>query len=72
MKVLLRRDVLSGALRQAIFRIGERNVRSNYGDQVVQMCLRALGAHAETISEIMRLERPDVRSLGPRIVQIIE
>jgi AcrR family transcriptional regulator len=53
-------DVISGAVRQAMFRIGEGNVRRNYGDTVVQMCLQALGASPETTAEILSLSLPDI------------
>lgn len=53
-------DVVSGAVRQAMFRAGEGNVRRNYGDAVVRMCLQALGVKADRMSEIMDFELPDL------------
>ena len=53
-------DVVYGAIRQAMFRIGEGNVRRNYGDAIVQLCLQALGASAVTTSEIMNFAIPDI------------
>jgi AcrR family transcriptional regulator len=55
-------DVISGAIRQAMFRIGEGSVRRNYGDAVVQLCLQALGVSAKTTAEIMAFELPEVPS----------
>ena len=53
-------DVVSGAIRQAMFRIGEGSVRRNYGDAVVQMCLQALGVSAKTTLEIMTFKLPQI------------
>lgn len=53
-------DLISGSVRRAMFRIGEGNVRRNYGDAVVQMCLQALGASSETTAEILSLSLPDI------------
>jgi AcrR family transcriptional regulator len=58
-------DVISGAIRQAMFRIGEGSVRRNYGDAVVQMCLQALGVSAKTTLEIMTFELPEVPARVP-------
>jgi AcrR family transcriptional regulator len=59
-------DVLSGALRQAMFKIGAGGVRRHYGSGVAQMCLRALGARDETIADIMSIPLPDVPSWGKK------
>lgn len=53
-------DVIRGAMRQAMFRIGGGDTRSTYGDAVVQMCLQALGLKSESSKKIMALELPDV------------
>jgi len=52
-------DVIYGAIRQAMFKIGEGNVHQNYGDDVVRLCLQAVGTRAETISEIMTTPIPE-------------
>ena len=52
-------DVVAGAIRQAMFRISEGNVRWDYGDSIVQLCLRALGAPADKTLEIMSFVLPD-------------
>lgn len=57
-------DVLSGALRQAMFKIGDGGVRDNYPDGVVLMCLQALGARPETIADIMSFTLPDAPVWG--------
>jgi len=59
-------DVVSGSIRQAMFRIGEGNARRNYGDAVVQMCLQALGVSAGMRSEIMNCVLPEVPRGSPR------
>jgi len=51
-------DVLSGAIRQAMFKIGEGSVRRNYGDAVIHMCLQALGVREETKVQIMDMALP--------------
>ena len=53
-------DVVSGAVRQAMFRIGEGSVRRNYGDAVVRMCLQALGLRSDRVSEVMSFVLPDL------------
>ncbi len=54
-------DVVSGAVRQAMFRVAEgNNVRRNYGDAVVKMCLQALGLRAEATEEIMNFVLPEI------------
>lgn len=53
-------DVIRGAIRQAMFRIGEGDTHSAYGDAVVQMCLQALGLNSDASRKIMVLELPDV------------
>lgn len=53
-------DVIRGAIRQAMFRIGGGDTRSSYGDAVAQMCLQALGLKSESSKEIMALELPGV------------
>ena len=52
-------DVVYGAIRQAMFRIGEGNVSQNYGEDVVRLCLQTLGTRAEAISEIMTTPIPE-------------
>jgi AcrR family transcriptional regulator len=53
-------DVISGAVRQAMFRIAEGNTDGSYGNSVAQMCLQVLGIRAEIIKDIMAMPLPDV------------
>jgi AcrR family transcriptional regulator len=53
-------DVISGAVRQAMFRIAEGNTACTYGNSVAQMCLQALGVPAEIIKDIMAMPLPNV------------
>ena len=55
-------DVISGAVRQAMFRIAEGDTSSCYGNSVAQMCLQVLGVSTETITEIMAMPLPEVQS----------
>ncbi len=52
-------DVVSGAVRQAMFRISAENVRRDYGDAIVLLCLQALGARSDKTLEIMNFVLPD-------------
>ena len=56
-------DVLSGAVRQSMFRIGEGGAGSRYCDSVVRMCLQALGVQADMAQEIMVVPLPDFSNL---------
>lgn len=51
-------DVISGGVRQAMFRIAEGGVTAKYGDQVAQTCLNALGVNARIADEIMKAPLP--------------
>lgn len=53
-------DVVSGAMRQAMFRIGEGHTRRSYADAVVAMCLQALGLSSESSKKILAIELPAV------------
>ncbi len=53
-------DVIYGAIRQAMFKISEGNVHQNYSDEVVQLCLQALGTRSEVITEIMTAPLNDI------------
>ena len=55
-------DVISGAVRQAMFRIAEGDTDSCYGNSVAQMCLQVLGVSTETTTEIMAMPLPEVQS----------
>ena len=52
-------DVISGAVRQAMFRIGEGNVDETYGNALTQMCLQVLRVDAELIALTMEVPLPD-------------
>lgn len=54
-------DVISGAVRQAMFRIAEGNTDSAYGNAVAQMCLQVLGVRPEIIAEVLAMPLPDVQ-----------
>lgn len=53
-------DVMSGAVRQAMFRIGEGDAPPEYGDSVARMCLLALGVIPGTMANIMAIPLPAV------------
>ena len=46
-------DVLVGALREALFRIGTGRVSREYRDEVVEMCLQALGTSPARVAQVV-------------------
>jgi hypothetical protein len=59
-------DVVLGAVRQALFRIGGGRASRGYRDEVVEMCLHALGTPPARIANILGAELP---SLSARITE---
>jgi AcrR family transcriptional regulator len=59
------RDLLFGALREALLRIGSERVHETYGAEMTELCLQALGADARRIAAVMKHELP-VLALGAR------
>jgi AcrR family transcriptional regulator len=53
------RDVLFGGIREALQRIGEGPVPPSFGDQVTEVCLRALHADARRIAAALAHELPE-------------
>jgi hypothetical protein len=51
-------DVVLGAVRQALFRIGAGRAPRSYRDEVVEMCLQALGTPPARIANILAAELP--------------
>ena len=57
-------DVVLGGLRGALFRIGNERPPRGYRDQVVEVCLQALGAAPAVIARVLAQELPPLdRSL---------
>lgn len=52
------RDLLFGTVRQALVRIGSERVPASYGDEMTQLCLRALGVDRRRAAAIMKHELP--------------
>ena len=52
------RDVLFGAVREALFRIGTGGTPRAYADDVAALCLQALGVDARRIAAVMRHALP--------------
>jgi len=52
------RDLLFGAIRQALLHIGSGKAASNYGTQMTELYLQALGTDARRISAAMKHELP--------------
>jgi hypothetical protein len=59
-------DVVLGAVRQALFRIGAGRTSRSYRDEVVEMCLQALGTPPARIANVLGAELP---SLPARITE---
>lgn len=51
-------DVVLGAVRQALFRIGAGRASTSYRDEVVEMCLQAIGTPPARIANILAAELP--------------
>lgn len=52
------RDVLFGGIREALFRIGREPVSPEYGAQMAEIFLQALGVDARHIAAVMKHELP--------------
>lgn len=52
------RDLLFGAIREALLRIGSGGASRDYGDEMSALCLQALGVDARRIATVMRHELP--------------
>jgi hypothetical protein len=52
--------VLFGGIREALRRIGEGHVPAGYGDQVAEICLRALQADPRRIAAVLAHELPEM------------
>jgi AcrR family transcriptional regulator len=58
------RDLLFGGVREALLRIGEERTPPDYGAQVVELCLQALGVDARRIAAVLRHELPSLPSVA--------
>ncbi len=52
------RDLISGGIREALLQIGGGRTPAEYGAQMTEMCLQALGTDARRIGAAMRHELP--------------
>lgn len=59
-------DMLYGGLREALLRIGEGRVPAAFGDQMVEICLQALGASRARIAAVFAQKLPDVPAKSGR------
>lgn len=57
------RDMLFGAVREALLRIGSEGASREYCEEMTMMCLQALGADQKRISAVMRHELPALASV---------
>jgi AcrR family transcriptional regulator len=51
-------DLLFGAVREALLRIGRERTSPTYGAQMTQLCLQALGVGSKQIAAVMKHELP--------------
>jgi len=56
--------VLFGAVREALFRIGTEHTPPEYGSQITELLLQALGVDARRIAAVMKRELPELPHLG--------
>jgi AcrR family transcriptional regulator len=60
------RDLLFGAVRQALLRIGSERTPPGYGAQMTELCLQALGTDARRIAAAMNQELPSLPAEAAR------
>lgn len=51
-------DLIFGAVREALSRLGGEETPADYGEQMAELCMQALGADRRTITSAMRHELP--------------
>jgi len=56
------RDLLSGGIREALLRMGSERTPAEYGAQMTELCLQALGTDARRIAAVMSHELPRLPS----------
>ncbi len=61
-------DLLFGGIREALHRIGAGGAAPSFGDQVAEVCLRALQADSRRITAVLAHELPEIpeRARGSR------
>jgi AcrR family transcriptional regulator len=60
------RDLLFGAVRQALLRIGTERTPPAYGAQMTELCLQALGTDERRIATVMNHELPSLPAEAAR------
>jgi AcrR family transcriptional regulator len=55
-------DVVLGGLREALFRMGSERPPPGYRDQVIKVCLQALGAAPDVIARVLGRKLPPLAS----------
>jgi AcrR family transcriptional regulator len=55
------KDLIFGAVREALSRIGDERTGAAYGSQMTEVCLQALGTDARSIAAALRHELPSVK-----------
>jgi AcrR family transcriptional regulator len=58
-------DLLIGAIRQALQRIGEGGARPSFGDQMAELCLQALRADPRRIAAVLAHQLPELPEPAP-------
>jgi AcrR family transcriptional regulator len=56
------RDLIFGAAREALSRLGDHDMPTEYGSQMAELCLQALGADRRSIAAALRHELPSLES----------
>jgi AcrR family transcriptional regulator len=59
------RDLLFGGVREALLRMGSQRTSPDYGTQITELCLQALGIDSRRIAAIMKHELPSLAVEGP-------
>jgi AcrR family transcriptional regulator len=59
-------DLVFGGVREALLRMGNERTPADYGTQMTELCLQALGTDSRRIAAVLRYELPSLAFNAPR------
>ena len=59
-------DLIFGGVREALLRMGNERTPADYGAQMTELCLQALGTDSRRIAAVLKHELPSLASNAPR------
>jgi AcrR family transcriptional regulator len=62
-------DLLFGGVREALLRMGNEGTEPDYGAQMTELCLQALGADPRLIAAVLRHDLPSLPSHGKTVTR---